>query len=60
MSTTVADKFTNIDKGSVHEKFNIYKVCSKMVLKCLTPDQKKALINICAVILNNVDTYFIL
>ncbi|KAJ8955046.1 hypothetical protein NQ318_000478 [Aromia moschata] len=49
-----------IDKECVrqilHESFNIRKVCAKMVPKLLTPEQKESRLNICADILNNIDS----
>ncbi|KAJ8955992.1 hypothetical protein NQ318_006263 [Aromia moschata] len=40
----------------LHVPFNTRKVCAKMVPKLLTPEQKEARMNICADILNNIDT----
>ncbi|KAJ8956688.1 hypothetical protein NQ318_014043 [Aromia moschata] len=49
-----------IDKECVrqilHELFNMRKVCAKMMPKRLTPEQKESRMNICADILNNIDT----
>ncbi|KAJ8949186.1 hypothetical protein NQ318_021679 [Aromia moschata] len=49
-----------IDKECVrqilHESFNMRKVCAKMPLKLLSPEQKKLRMNICANILNNIGT----
>ncbi|KAJ8960281.1 hypothetical protein NQ318_004006 [Aromia moschata] len=51
---------TGIDKESVrqilHESFNMRKVCANIVPKLLTPEQKESRMNICADILNNIDT----
>ena len=48
----------NIDKETVrqilHNNFNKKKVCSKMVPRLLTPDQKEIRMNICADILQNI------
>ncbi|KAJ8958071.1 hypothetical protein NQ318_002084 [Aromia moschata] len=55
-------EITKIDKECVrqilHESFNMRKVCSKMVpkLPVSTPEQKQSRMNICADILNNIDT----
>ncbi|MBZ5796348.1 hypothetical protein K8353_40380, partial [Burkholderia contaminans] len=53
-------EITGIDKECVHqilhESFNMRKVCAKMVPKLLTPEQKESRMNICADILNNIDT----
>ena len=47
----------NIDKETVrqilHKNFNMKKVCSKMVPRLLTPEQKEIRMNICADILQN-------
>ncbi|KAJ8948147.1 hypothetical protein NQ318_009234 [Aromia moschata] len=40
----------------LHEPFNMRKVWAKMLPKLLTPEQKKSRMNICADILNNIDT----
>ncbi|KAJ8932863.1 hypothetical protein NQ318_018407 [Aromia moschata] len=49
-----------IDKECVrqilHESFNMRKFCARMVSKLLTPEQKESRLNICADILNNIDT----
>ncbi|KAJ8958030.1 hypothetical protein NQ318_002034 [Aromia moschata] len=51
---------TGIDKGYVrynlHESFNMRKVCAQLVPKLLTLEQKESRRNICADILNNIDT----
>ncbi|KAJ8963280.1 hypothetical protein NQ318_018747 [Aromia moschata] len=53
-------EITGIDKECVrqilHESFNMRKVCAKIVPKLLTPEQKESKMNICADILNNIDT----
>ncbi|KAJ8948191.1 hypothetical protein NQ318_010467 [Aromia moschata] len=53
-------KITGIDKECVrqilHESFNMRKVCTQMVPKLLTPEQKESRMNICADILKNIDT----
>ncbi|KAJ8959823.1 hypothetical protein NQ318_011556 [Aromia moschata] len=54
-------EITGIDNGCcirqiLHESFNMSKVFSKMVPKLLTPEQKESIMNICAYILNNIDT----
>ncbi|KAJ8945277.1 hypothetical protein NQ318_016047 [Aromia moschata] len=53
-------EITGIDKECVrqilHESFNMCKVCANMVAKLLTPEQKESRLNICADILNNIDT----
>ncbi|KAJ8939767.1 hypothetical protein NQ318_009798 [Aromia moschata] len=40
----------------LHESFNMRKVCARMVLKLLTLEHKESRMNICADILNNIDT----
>ncbi|KAJ8958126.1 hypothetical protein NQ318_006059 [Aromia moschata] len=40
----------------LHESFKMRKVCVKMVPKLLTPEQRESRMNICANILNNIDT----
>ena len=49
----------NIDKENVrqilHNNFNMKKVCSKMVPRLLTPEQKEIRMNICADILQNIE-----
>ena len=49
----------NIDKETVqhilHNNFNMKKVCSKMVPRLLTPEQKEIRTNICADILQNIE-----
>ncbi|KAJ8961120.1 hypothetical protein NQ318_008797 [Aromia moschata] len=56
-------EITGIDKECVrqilHESFNKRKVCAKIVPKLLTPEQKESRMNICADILNNIDTELI-
>ncbi|KAJ8960500.1 hypothetical protein NQ318_013784 [Aromia moschata] len=53
-------EITGIDKECVrqvlHESFNMRKVCAKIVPKLLTPEEKESRMNICAEILNNIDT----
>ncbi|KAJ8955118.1 hypothetical protein NQ318_009011 [Aromia moschata] len=53
-------EITGIDKECVrqilHESFNMRNVCAKMVPKLLTPEQKESKMNICADILNIIDT----
>jgi len=39
----------------LHNNFNMIKVCSKMVLRLLTPEQKEIRMNICADILQNIE-----
>ncbi|KAJ8953153.1 hypothetical protein NQ318_017180 [Aromia moschata] len=46
-----------VKKLILHESFNMRKVCTKMVPKLPTPEQKESIMNICAEILNNIDTY---
>ncbi|KAJ8936342.1 hypothetical protein NQ318_020922 [Aromia moschata] len=52
-------EITEIDKECVreilHESFNMRKVCSKMP-KLLTPEKEESIMNICADMLNNIDT----
>ncbi|KAJ8950020.1 hypothetical protein NQ318_002432 [Aromia moschata] len=54
------DEITEIDKGCVrqilHKSFNMCKVCAKLVPQLLTPEQKEPRMNICADIINNIDT----
>ncbi|KAJ8954227.1 hypothetical protein NQ318_005822 [Aromia moschata] len=54
-------EITGIDKECVchilHESFHMRKVCAKMMSKLLTPEQKESRMNICAEILDNIDTY---
>ena len=49
----------NIDKETVrqilHNNFNMKKVCSKMVPRLLTPEQKEIRMNICADLLQNIE-----
>ncbi|KAJ8963374.1 hypothetical protein NQ318_018851 [Aromia moschata] len=53
-------EITGIDKECVrqilHESFNMRKVCTKMMPKVLTPEQIESRMNICADILNTIDT----
>ncbi|KAJ8963447.1 hypothetical protein NQ318_018927 [Aromia moschata] len=53
-------EITGIDKECVrqilHESFNMHKVCAKLVPRLLTSEQKESRMNICADILNNIDT----
>ncbi|KAJ8960562.1 hypothetical protein NQ318_013851 [Aromia moschata] len=53
-------EITSIDEECVsqilHESFNMCQVYAKMVPKLLTPEQKESRMNICADILNNIDT----
>ncbi|KAJ8956266.1 hypothetical protein NQ318_015002 [Aromia moschata] len=53
-------EITGIDKECVrqilHESLNMRRICAKMVPKLLTPEQKESRMNICADILNNIDT----
>ncbi|KAJ8957486.1 hypothetical protein NQ318_020512 [Aromia moschata] len=53
-------EITGIDKDRVrqilYESFNMRVVCSKMLPKLLIHEQKESRINICADILNNIDT----
>ncbi|KAJ8939345.1 hypothetical protein NQ318_005706 [Aromia moschata] len=53
-------EITGIDKECVrqilHESFNMRKVCAKMMPKLHTREQKESRMNICADILNNIDT----
>ncbi|KAJ8948185.1 hypothetical protein NQ318_010458 [Aromia moschata] len=52
--------YIGIDKECVrqilHESFNMLSVYAKMVPNPLTPEQKESRMNICADILNNIDT----
>jgi hypothetical protein len=58
LSIRAVAELASIDNESVrkilHENFNIKKVCSKMVQRILTPDQKKTRMNTCADILQNI------
>ena len=38
----------------LHSKFNVHKVCAKIVPKFLTPERKESKKNICANVLNNI------
>ena len=52
-------KIINNDKETVrqilHNNFNTKKLCSKMMLRLLTPEQKEIRMNICADILQNIE-----
>ncbi|KAJ8961117.1 hypothetical protein NQ318_008794 [Aromia moschata] len=53
-------EITGIDQEYVrqilHKSFNMRKVYAKMMPKLLTPEKKESRMNICADILNNIDT----
>ncbi|KAJ8954949.1 hypothetical protein NQ318_000379 [Aromia moschata] len=53
-------EITGIDKECVrlilHESINMRKICAKMLPKLVIPEQKDSRMNICADILNNIDT----
>ncbi|KAJ8933160.1 hypothetical protein NQ318_000129 [Aromia moschata] len=50
-------EITVIDKEFVHQILHeSFTACTKMVPKLLTPEQKESRMNICADILNNIDT----
>jgi len=57
LSIRAVAELINIDKETVrqilHNNFNMKKVCSKMVPRLLTPEQKEIGMNICADILQN-------
>ncbi|KAJ8955976.1 hypothetical protein NQ318_006247 [Aromia moschata] len=53
-STSKTDEY--IKELILYESFNMRKVCVKMVPKLLPPKQKESRMNICADILNNIDT----
>jgi len=59
LSIQAVAELINIDKETVpqilHNHFNVEKVCSKMVLRLLTPEQKAIQMNICADILQNIE-----
>jgi len=59
LSIRAVAEFINIDKETVrqilHNNFNMKKVCSKMVPRLLTPEQKEIRMNICADILQNIE-----
>ena len=59
LSIRAVAELINLDKETVwqslHNNFNMKKVCSKMVPKLLTPEQKEVQMNICADILQNVE-----
>jgi len=61
LSIRAIAELINIDKETVrqilHNNFNMKKVCSKMVPRLLTPDQKEIRMNICADILQNTENY---
>lgn len=58
LSIRAIAEMIGIDKESVrqvlHEHFNMKKVCSKMVPKILTPEQKDSRMEICSDILKNI------
>ncbi|KAJ8957492.1 hypothetical protein NQ318_020519 [Aromia moschata] len=60
LSTRGLAEITGIDKECIrqilHDSCNMRKVCAKMAPKLLTPEQKESRINICADILNNIET----
>jgi len=59
LSIWAVAELINIDKETVwqilHNYFNMKKVCSKMVPRLLTPEQKEIRMNICAYILQNTE-----
>ena len=59
LSIRAVAELINIDMETVrhilHNNFNMIKVCSKMVLRLLTPEQKEIRMNICADILQNIE-----
>jgi len=59
LSIRAVAELINIDKETVrqilHNNFNMKKVCSKMVPRLLTPEQKEIRMNICADILQNTE-----
>jgi len=65
LSIRAVAELINIDKETVwqilHNNFNMKKVCSKMVPRLLSPEQKEIQMNICADILRNIenDPYFL-
>lgn len=58
LSIRAVAETVGIDKESVrqilHDNFNMRKVCSKMVPKILTPEQKESRMEICSDILKNI------
>jgi len=59
LSIRTVTELINIDKETVrqilHNNFNMKKVCSKMVPRLLTPNQKEIRMNICADIFQNIE-----
>ena len=59
LSIRAVAELINIDNETVrqilHSNFNMKRVCSKMVLKLLTPEQKEIRMNICADNLQNTE-----
>jgi len=59
LSIRAVAELINIDKETfrqvLHNNFNMKKVCSKMVPRLLTPEQKEIRMNICADILQNME-----
>jgi hypothetical protein len=59
LSIRAVAELINTDKETVrlilHNNFNMKKVCSKMVPRLLTPEQKEIPMNICADILQNIE-----
>ena len=59
LSNQVDAELINIDKETVwqilHNNFNMEKVCSRLVLRLLTPEQKEMWMCICADILQNIE-----
>ena len=59
LSIQAVAELINTDKETVqrilHNNFNMKKVCSKMVPRLLTPEQKEIRMNICADILQNIE-----
>jgi len=59
LSIRAVAELINIDKETVwqilHNNFNMIKVCSKKVLRLLTPEQKEIRMNICADIFQNIE-----
>lgn len=60
LTIRAVSELTGVDKESVrqilHESFNMNKVCSKMVPKCLTIEQKERRRMICSDILQNIES----
>jgi len=58
-SIRVVSQIIIIDRGTVrqvlHNNFNMKKVCSKMVLRLLTPERKEIRMNFCADILQKIE-----